>query len=57
MSKNLSEVNLTPQVSLAEAADLVQHVGNDVTFVFEGEVGIGKSYMLYELGKRMPEYQ
>jgi hypothetical protein len=57
MATKLSrEVSFGQSVSLNEGADLVQHCGEDVSFVFQGEMGIGKSYMLYELGKRMPQY-
>ncbi len=55
--KNVSkDVSFGQTISLVEAASLVQHCGEDVTFIFQGEMGIGKSYMLYELGKRMPQY-
>ena len=55
--KNVSkDVSFGQAISLVEAASLVQHCGEDVTFIFQGEMGIGKSYMLYELGKRMPQY-
>jgi MoxR-like ATPase len=53
----MSDANVVDVLSLNEATDLVQHTGQDVSYLFLGEMGIGKSHMLYELGKRMPEYQ
>lgn len=53
----MSDVSLASALSLNEATDLVQHTGVDLSYLFVGEMGIGKSYMLYELGRRMPEYE
>jgi hypothetical protein len=53
----MSDIKPAHVVSLAEATGLVQHTGEDVSYLFLGEMGIGKSHMLYELGKRMPGYQ
>jgi len=39
------------QVSLTQAADLITHVGNDVTFLLQGQPGIGKSSMLAPIAK------
>lgn len=53
----MSDIKPSQVVSLAEATDLVQYTGDSVSYLFLGEMGIGKSYMLYELGSRMPGYQ
>jgi len=52
----LKEVVLKNTVSLAEAAGLVEHAGEHVSFIFQGEMGIGKSHILKELGRRMPDH-
>lgn len=48
----MAEVLLGAVVSLAEATDMVDHVGKDVSFIFKGEMGIGKSAILDTLSKR-----
>ena len=48
----MSEVSLGAVVSLAEAADMVEHVGENVSFIFKGEMGIGKSAILSTLAGR-----
>ena len=53
----MAEVKLGTTVSLTEAADMVQHVGADVTLVFQGEMGMGKSSLLSMLGERMPGHR
>ncbi len=50
----MNDVKPTHVVSLNEAVDLIQHTGTDVSYLFLGEMGIGKSAMLYELAKREP---
>jgi hypothetical protein len=55
----MSEVKISElgaHVSLDEGADMVQYCGEKVTYLFQGEMGIGKSYMLRELGKRLPNH-
>lgn len=37
---------MNTQVSLAQAACIITHVGNDVTFLLQGQPGIGKSSIL-----------
>ena len=49
----MSEVSLGAVVSLAEAADMVEHVGEKVLFIFKGEMGIGKSAILSTLADRL----
>lgn len=49
----MSDVTLGNTVTLVEATDMIQHVGEDVTFLFSGEMGIGKSAMLRTLERRM----
>jgi len=53
----MAEVRMGSTVSLAEAADLVQHVGQHVSFILQGEMGMGKSAMLNTLQQRMPGYR
>jgi len=48
----MSEVSLGAVVSLAEATDMIDHVGRNVSFIFKGEMGIGKSAMLKTLSER-----
>jgi hypothetical protein len=52
----MSDVKMNASVSLAEAAALVQHVGQHVSFVFQGEMGIGKSAMLTTLADALPDH-
>ena len=49
----MSEVSLGAVVSLTEAADMVEHVGEKVSFIFKGEMGIGKSAILSMLAGRL----
>jgi hypothetical protein len=51
-----TDATLVTTVTLNEATDMVQHVGADVSFIFQGEMGIGKSYMLDTLTERMPTH-
>lgn len=53
----MKDIKLGTTVSLAEASSLIQHTGQNVSYLFLGEMGIGKSHMLYELGAVMPEYR
>lgn len=49
-----SDVQLANTVSLGEAAKMVAHAGDKISFIFQGEMGIGKSAMLDVLAKMMP---
>lgn len=51
-----NDVQLANTVTLAEAADMVQYAGDKVSFIFQGEMGIGKSAMLQILKQRMPDH-
>lgn len=51
-----SDVKLVTTVTLNEATDMVQYAGADVSFIFQGEMGIGKSYMLDTLAQRLPTH-
>ncbi|MCG3772519.1 MAG: hypothetical protein JW384_03733 [Nitrosomonadaceae bacterium] len=51
----MSEVSLGAVVSLAEAADMVEHVGEKVSYIFKGEMGIGKSAILNTLADRFED--
>lgn len=53
----MSKVSNQTTVTLKEFADLVFHCGKNVTFIGQGEPGIGKSAMLKELAKRLPDYE
>jgi hypothetical protein len=44
------------QVNFEQAVNLVQTLGSQVTFLFRGAPGQGKSSMLKELARRMPDY-
>lgn len=48
----IARVSLGDVVSLAEATDTVEHVGKKVSFIFKGEMGIGKSAILTTLSQR-----
>ena len=48
----MSEVTLGAVVSLAEAADMVEHIGPNLSYIFQGEMGIGKSAILQTLSTR-----
>lgn len=52
----MSSIKFGSTVSLNEFATLIQNVGQHVTVIGQGEPGTGKSSMLRELAKRMPEY-
>lgn len=53
----MSKVNKTyGSLTLAQAADLIASVGDKVTCLFTGEMGIGKSAMLGILKERFPTY-
>jgi hypothetical protein len=53
----MSKINKTyGSLTLAQASDLVAAVGDKVTCLFSGEMGIGKSAMLGMLKQRFPEH-
>lgn len=52
-----TKIDFGNTVTLDEAADMVQHVGEDVTLVFQGEMGMGKSSILDMLGERLPTHR
>ena len=43
-------------LSMAEIADLIMASGDAVTFMVEGEMGSGKSSILWDLAKRAPDH-
>ncbi len=47
---------LTSSVSLEEFALSVATAGNKVCFIGEGEMGIGKSAMLYKIAEMLPTH-
>lgn len=49
----MAEVTLGTAVSLAEATDMVEYAGENVSFIFKGEMGIGKSAILNTLSERL----
>jgi hypothetical protein len=53
----MSVLNLGNSLSLMQFANAIATVGGDVTIIGQGEPGIGKSAMLNELARRMPEYE
>jgi len=53
----MSTISFGTSVNHAEAVELVASVGGEVTFLFQGEPGIGKSSMLKDLSKRFPEHE
>lgn len=53
----MSKVSNQTTVTLKEFADLVFHCGKNVTFIGQGQPGIGKSATLKELAKRLPDYE
>lgn len=44
------------QVSLSEARDAILALGTDVTFILRGQPGIGKSWILKDLARALPDY-
>jgi hypothetical protein len=48
--------NISNQVSLAQARDAVLALGTDVTFILRGQPGIGKSWILKDLARALPDY-
>ena len=54
----MSKVNKTyGSLTLAQAADLVAAIGDKVTCLFTGEMGIGKSSMLTTLKDKFPTHK
>lgn len=51
----MADVTMGTAVSLTEATDMVQHVGSKVSFIFKGEMGIGKSAILSTLAERLKD--
>ena len=52
----MATINLGSSVTLAQFANAIATVGDQVTIIGQGEPGIGKSAMLKVLAKRFPEY-
>lgn len=48
----MAKINDTTTITLEEAADMIAAVGHEVTFLLEGEPGIGKTAMGKTLGER-----
>lgn len=46
----------TNQVSLAQASTAIRTLGTDVTIILRGQPGIGKSWILKDLARAMPDY-
>jgi len=54
----MSKINKTyGSLTLAQASDLVAAVGDKVTCLFSGEMGIGKSSMLKTLANKLPNHK
>jgi len=54
----MSKINKTyGSLTLAQATDLIQAVGDKVTCLFTGEMGIGKSSMLKTLTNKLPNHK
>ena len=54
----MSKVNKTyGSISLSDAANVIASIGDKVTCLFTGEMGIGKSSMLGVLKERFPDYK
>lgn len=47
----MAKIQFGTTIRLAHAADLLRETGSDVTYVFEGEPGIGKSSIMFALEK------
>jgi len=52
----MSSINMTPKVTLKEFAHAVATVGNKVTMIGEGEMGIGKSAVLGMVATQLPTH-
>lgn len=53
----MSVINFGSSVSLAEFANSIVTVGQNVTIIGQGEPGIGKSAMLKHIGAQLPDYE
>lgn len=53
----MSAINFGSSVNHEQAVNLVANLGRDVTFLFQGEPGVGKSSMLKDLSKRFPDHE
>lgn len=50
-------MNMNTTISLKEAATLLQETGSEVSHCFQGEPGIGKSYLLLQLQQTLPSHR
>lgn len=52
-----SQISFGQTVNMAQAISLVANLGEEVTYLFSGEPGVGKSSMLKELAKMFPDHE
>lgn len=53
----MSKIGFGSSVNFQQAAQLVAESGGQITYLFQGEPGIGKSSILKELAKRFPNHE
>ena len=53
----MSTISFGKSVNHEQAVKLVAELGSEVTFLFRGEPGVGKSSMLKDLAKLFPEHE
>ena len=53
----MSTITFGSSVNHEQAVDMVANLGSEVTFLFQGEPGVGKSTMLKDLSKRFPDHE
>ena len=52
----MTTIQTSLRVSLSQASTLIETCGHDVTYLLQGQPGIGKSSILASLSKSFPEY-
>lgn len=53
----MSKISFGGSVNFQQAAQLIAESGENITYLFQGEPGIGKSSILKELAKRFPDHE
>ena len=54
---SMNQISFGQSVNMAQAINLVATLGDEVTYLFSGEPGVGKSSMLKELAKMFPDHE
>ena len=56
-NEHQNQISFGQSVNMAQAINLVATLGHEVTYLFSGEPGVGKSSMLKELAKMFPDHE